>query len=100
MKRREMMALLGGAAMLPVAARAQQAERMRRVGVLVGGGESDPVRQMWIADFRAALQKLGWIEGRNLVTDLRWANSDGGRATAYAADLIRLKPDVIFVDNT
>jgi putative ABC transport system substrate-binding protein len=100
MRRRQFITLLGGAVAWPVAARAQQGERMRLIGVLVGGDESDPTRQMWIAEFRAALQKLGWVDGRNIRIDVRWAAADRNRAKAFAADLVALKPDVIFVDNT
>ena len=101
MRRREIIRLLGGAAAgWPLAARAQQAERVRRVGVLVGGDESDPDRRSWIAEFQQALQKLGWTEGRNIRMDLRWAAADRDRAATYAAELVALKPDALFVDNT
>ena len=73
MRRREFITLLGGAAAVwPLAARAQQPERMRRVGVLMSGGERDPETQLRMGAFREGLQKLGWAEGRNLRIDYRW----------------------------
>jgi putative ABC transport system substrate-binding protein len=100
MNRREWIALLGGAAAWPVAARAQQAERVRRIGMLIGGAESDSDRQTWIAEFKKALQKLGWVDGRNIRMDLRWAGADREHAASYSAELVALKPDALFVDNT
>jgi hypothetical protein len=74
MRRREFISLLGGAAAAwPVAVRAQQAERMRRIGVLMGYTESDSDARAWYSAFREALQKLGWTEGRNIQVDTRWA---------------------------
>jgi putative ABC transport system substrate-binding protein len=73
---------------------------MRRVGVLIGGDESDPERQTNVAAFRNALRDLGWTEGRTLHIDLRWAASDVSRARTYAAELVTLNPDAIFGDNT
>jgi putative tryptophan/tyrosine transport system substrate-binding protein len=100
MKRREFIAGLGGVPVWSLAARAQQPERMRRVGVLIGGNEGDPERQAFVATFRKALQDLGWTEGRNFRIDLRWAASDESRARTYAAELVALNPDAIFGDNT
>ena len=77
-KRREFITLLGGAAAWPLAARAQQGERMRRIGVLMAYAESDPEGQACVAAFREGLQKLGWAEGRNIRIDTRWATPDGG----------------------
>ena len=75
--RREFITLLGGAAAAwPLAARAQQLNPVRRVGVLIGFAESDPSVQSWVAVFRAALAKLGWTEGNNLRIELRWAGDD------------------------
>jgi putative tryptophan/tyrosine transport system substrate-binding protein len=71
MKRRDFITLLGGAAMWPLAARAQQAGRVRRIGVLMGFPESDPEAQLRVAAFREGLQKLGWTEGRNIRIDTR-----------------------------
>ena len=79
-RRREFITLLGGAAVAwPLAARAQQPERMRRIGVLVGNAESDGIAQSWLAVFRGALTKLGWTEGRNLRIELRWGAGDARR---------------------
>ena len=95
MKRRSFITLLGGAAAWPLAARAQQGERMRRVGVLLGLVADDPEGQARLARFQQALQQLGWIEGRNLRIDVRWGggNADDGRK--YAAELVAIGSDVI-----
>lgn len=95
MKRREFIALLGGAAMWPLTARAQQTERMRRIGVLMGGAEGDPVWQAYVAAFRDELAKSGWIEDRNLHIDLRFGDSDANRISAHAAELVKLAPEMI-----
>ena len=96
MKRREFITLAGGAAAAwPLAARAQQAERVRRIGVLITFAESDPEGQARLAAFREGLQKLGWIEGRNLRIDYRWGGGDAGRLRAAAAELIGMTLDVI-----
>ena len=87
MKRREFITLLGGATAWPLAARAQQGERMRRIGVLMGSAESDPEYQGSVASFRDALAKLGWVEGRNLRIDYRWAGGDVGKLSGYAQSL-------------
>jgi putative ABC transport system substrate-binding protein len=71
MKRREFISLLGGAAAWPLAARAQQPDQMRRIGVLMGA-PNDPVGQLWFAAFQGGLQKLGWTQGRNIRIDTRW----------------------------
>ena len=65
----------------PLAARAQQGERMRRIGVLMAYAESVPEAQAWVAAFREGLQKLGWTEGRNIRIDIRWATGDSGSDT-------------------
>jgi putative ABC transport system substrate-binding protein len=93
-KRREFITLLGGAAALPVAARAQQPERMRRVGVLMAF-ESGPLAQNYLTAFRQALQEKGWAEGRNIRIDERWAGGDADRLRVYAAEMVSLKPEVI-----
>jgi putative ABC transport system substrate-binding protein len=100
MNRRNLLSLLGGAAILPVAARAQQPERMRRIGALLGGDERDPDRQAWVAELRKGIAEHGWIEGHNIQIDWRWAAGENERATAYADELVSLKPDVLFGDNT
>jgi putative ABC transport system substrate-binding protein len=96
MRRRDFVALLGGAALAsPVAARAQQPGRMRRVGVLMGVAESDPEGQARIAAFRQGLSDLGWADSRNLRIEYRWAAGDADRIRAYAAELVALAPDVL-----
>src|SRR5262245_26890092 len=94
MKRREFITLLGGAAAgWPVAARAQQGEPMRRIGVLMNVGADDAEGQDRFAAFTQALKQLGWSEGRNLLIDTRWAAADDLRR--YAAELAALAPDVL-----
>jgi putative ABC transport system substrate-binding protein len=94
--RRKFVAALGGAAAAwPLAARAQQAERMRRIGVLTGGAANDPVAQGFIAAFLEALQQLGWTDGRNVRIDTRWAAGNVVDMRKYAAELAALAPDVI-----
>jgi ABC-type uncharacterized transport system substrate-binding protein len=94
-KRREFITLLGGAAAAwPLAAWAQQSERMRRIGVLMGGAEGDPVNQARLAAFLDGLQQLGWTDGRNVRIDIRWPAGDADRRP-YAAELVGLAPDVI-----
>jgi putative ABC transport system substrate-binding protein len=102
MQRRQFITLLGGAAAAwPLAARAQQPSgRVRRIGALIGGDESDADRQATVAAFRKALQDLGWTEGRNLRIDWRWAANDANRARTYAAELVALNPDLLFGDNS
>ena len=89
MRRRHVLSLLGGAAVSwPLRARAQQSERVRRIGVLMHVAESDPVYQDWVASFRDALAKLGWIEGRNLRINYCWAATTpaSGRPTRQNLD--------------
>src|SRR5262249_22308251 len=81
---------------LPLAARALQPERMRRIGVLMNLAERDPEGQARIAAFREGLGRLGWTEGREVQIEYRWFAGDPERAQAYAADLVKLKPEVIF----
>jgi putative tryptophan/tyrosine transport system substrate-binding protein len=96
MRRREFIAGLGSAAAWPLAAPAQQADRMRRVGVLMGTDESNSDGQARIAAFREVLQGLGWTEGRNVQIDYRWGGGDVQSTHAYAIELVSFKPDVIF----
>ena len=99
MNRREFITLIGvAAATWPLAARAQQPER--RIGVLMGLVESDPEAQSLISTTRQRLGELGWSEGRNIRIDDRWAAGDADRLRAYAAELVSLKPDVIFGEGT
>jgi putative tryptophan/tyrosine transport system substrate-binding protein len=100
MMRREFVALLGGAAVAssvswPFAARAQQADRMRRVGVLESRAADDPEGQARLAVFLQGLQELGWTDGRNVRIDYRWAAADADRYRTSAAELVALSPDVI-----
>jgi ABC-type uncharacterized transport system substrate-binding protein len=100
LKRRDFITLLGSAAAAwPLAASAQQGERVRRIGVLVPFAESDSVYQGYIASFRDALAKHGWIEGRNLRIDYRWAG-DAGKVSSYAAELVALAPDALFATQS
>ena len=100
-KRRDFITLLGGAAVaLPIAARAQQTGRMRRIGVLIGPAESDPEGQTRAEALRQDLQKLGWTEGRNIRIDYRWGTGEPDRAQASAAELVALAPDVIVAHGT
>src|SRR6266481_7339830 len=96
MRRRKFITLLGGAAAWPVAARAQQPDRMRLIGVLMAYAESDSTAQSWLAAFRAALAKLGWAEGSNLRIELRWSAADADRMRTLAKELVDLRPNAIF----
>jgi putative tryptophan/tyrosine transport system substrate-binding protein len=99
LKRREFITLLGGAAAWPLAARAQQPERMRRVGVLMGQAEDDPDTNARLAGFRRGLESLGWSEGRNFRLDTRFAPA-GAQAQVLAKELVALQPDVILAQAT
>src|SRR6516165_12551145 len=100
MRRREFITLLVGAAAWPLAARAQQLDRMRRIGVLMGFAESDPTAQSWLAAFRNALAQLGWSEGNNLRIEVRWGAADPDRIRTLAKELVDLRPDAIFNQTT
>ena len=96
MRRREFIRVFGGvAATWPLAARAQQPERMRRVGLLLGYSEGDAEGQASVAAFRQRLQELGWTEGHNIRIDMRWAGADPNKARSFAKELIGMKPDVV-----
>ena len=99
-RRREFITLLGGAAAWPVVARAQQADRVRRIGWLDLFPEDDLGAQARNIAFRQGMEKLGWIVGRNLVIDYRWGVFDVARARAAAAELLNLAPDVIMSGGT
>ena len=100
MRRREFIMLLScAAAIWPLAARAQQPERVRRVGVLVGLAENDPEMKERIAGLRQGLERLGWVEGSNLRIDYRFAPA-GAQARLLARELIALQPDVILTQST
>jgi putative ABC transport system substrate-binding protein len=100
MKRREFITVLGGAAAWPIATRAQQGERVRRIGVLMNFAESDAIGQRFVAAFRQRLLELGWVDGRNVRIDLRWAAADFGRYRTYAAEIVALAPDAILGGTT
>jgi putative tryptophan/tyrosine transport system substrate-binding protein len=101
MRRREFIAGLGSAAAAwPITARAQQPDRVGRVGVLMGTAEIDLVGQARLAAFRQALAEFGWMQGRNLRVEYRWSGGDIGRVRAYAAELVGLRPNVILANTT
>ena len=95
MRRREFIAGLGSAAAWPVAARAQQGDRVRRIGVLRTGDENDPVVKASVSALTQALADLGWADGRNVRMDLRWGGADADRIRALARELVGLRPDII-----
>src|SRR5262245_51253577 len=95
MERRAFISLLGGAAAWPLAARAQQAERMRRIGVLMALAADDPDAQMRIGAFLQALPQLGWTVGSNVQIDMRWATTETDSLRKHAAELAALAPDVL-----
>src|SRR5262249_13199209 len=99
-KRRELITLLGAAAAWPLAARAQQNDHVRRVGVLMGFAEDDAVWQNYLATFRQRLQDFGWTDGRNIRFDYRFTGEDSGRIRAAAADVVALAPDVILASTS
>lgn len=101
MYRREFLGVLGGATVMwPHAARAQIINQIRRIGVLSAFVETDPEAQARIAAFRQELARLGWVDGRNVHIDYRWAGSDAERSRAYAQELVALAPDVLLATNT
>ena len=95
MKRRAFIALLGAATAWPLAARAQQAARVRRVSVLMNLSEDDLEAQRLLMTFREGLAQLGWADGRNLRIDYRWAGGDIGQIRTFAKELVELSPDII-----
>jgi putative ABC transport system substrate-binding protein len=100
MRRRSFLSILGGAAVWPLAARAQQPERTRRIGVLMAYAESDAGALTFVAAFREGLQKLGWTDGHNIRIDIRWATPDVESMQRFAKELVALQPDLIFTQNT
>jgi putative ABC transport system substrate-binding protein len=98
--RRQFVTLVGGTAAWPVTARAQQSNQTRRIGVLMGPGESDPEAQSEITTFRRALQDLGWVGGRNVRIAYRWADGDVNRMRLFARELITLQPEAILAVTT
>jgi putative tryptophan/tyrosine transport system substrate-binding protein len=99
MRRREFITLLCGAAAWPLAARGQQPERIRRIGMLLGLAD-DSEQQARLSVFRQTLQRLGWTEGLNLSINYRWAPKDAAQARAFAKELADLRPDLIFTQTT
>jgi putative ABC transport system substrate-binding protein len=99
-KRREFIAGLGSAAAWPVVARAQQGDRVRRIGVLMSLDENDPEGKLRYSALTQALAGLGWTDGRNVWMDLRWTGGDINRIRALAQELVGLKPDMIFTGGT
>ena len=99
-RRREFITLLGGAMALPLAARAQQGEHVRRIGVLMNNEETDPISKAYLASFVQGLRKLGWIEGQTLGIEVRWNPGDAERARSLAGELVRLSPEVILASST
>ena len=97
--RREFIAGLGGVAAWPLAARAQQGDRVRRIGVLMPGDENDPVVKSRVSAFTQALAQLGWTDGRNVRMDLRWGRGDTNRIRALAQELVGLQPDIIAANS-
>jgi putative tryptophan/tyrosine transport system substrate-binding protein len=101
MRRRKFIALIGGAAaMWPFVAQGQQGERVRLIGVLLPAVVNDPEYLAWLDTFRQALQELGWVVGRNMRIDIRWAMSNPASLAKHAAELVALAPDVILAPGT
>ena len=99
MKRREFITLIGSvaAASWPLTAQTQQPERVRRIGVLMG---TDPTAQSYVTALGAALTKLGWTEGSNLRTEVRWSIGDADKIRSFAKELVDLQPDAIVGQST
>ena len=101
MRRREFIATLGSAAAAwPIAARAQQGDRVRRIGVLLPYDENDPLAKPRVSAFTQALADLGWTDGRNVRMDLRWYGADINRIRARAQELVGSQPDIILTGTT
>jgi putative ABC transport system substrate-binding protein len=100
MKRREFVSLVAGTVAWPFLARADNIERVRRVGVLLGNPEGDPQSVAGMSAFRQAMQELGWTEGRNLQIDLRWGRAEPERMKILAQQLVEQRPDILFASTT
>src|ERR1700751_3637723 len=99
-RRRDFLPLLAGAAAWPLAARGQQPDRMRRVGVLMAYEETDPQERSYLSGFTRALSELGWPDGRNLRMDVRWAAGNVDRMSMFAKELVHLQPDPVLAHTT
>src|SRR5881392_2517891 len=99
MRRREFITFLGGAAAWPLAARAQQPDQMRHIGVRMNLAADDPEVRARVNAFSQGLQEWGWADGRNVRIDYRWAAGNVGRFRKYAAELVALAPDVILASG-
>src|SRR5262245_49740563 len=100
MRRRDFITVVGSVAAWPLAARAQQPDQMRRVGVLMGYAESDLEAQAWVTAFVQGFRELGWIVGRNVSIDYRFGAGDADRMRAYAEELVGLAPAVILAHTS
>ena len=101
MRRRDFITLVGGAVgSWPLAARAQQPDRMRHIGILIGSVESDRDTQSWLAGFREELRNLGWTEGRNIEMEIRWGGGDAELMKRFAKELVAIQPDLMFTSST
>src|SRR5262245_7281425 len=100
LKRRDLITLLGGVAAWPLAARAQQTARMRRIGALLPYDENDPEPKTYLSAFVRGLAELGWTDGRDMRMDIRWAAGNVERMRIFAKELIELQPDVLLSDGT
>src|SRR5262245_40003651 len=100
MKRRDFITLLGGATAWPLAARAQQGDRMRRIGMLMTQSQNDQDGRARLDAFVQRLTELGWTDGHNVRLDIRWSAGDAERIRRYARELVALSPDVILADGS
>jgi putative ABC transport system substrate-binding protein len=100
LRRREFIGFIGGAAVWPLEASAQQGDRVRRIGVLMSGGENDPVVRPRVSALTQALANLGWTDRRNVRMYLRWGGGDTNRIRALAQELVALQPDIILTNGT
>src|SRR5260221_14488725 len=101
MRRRKFLGLVGGAAVAwPAAVRAQQSDRVRRIGFLMGGTKGDSQTEGGLVAFRDALKQLGWTDGQNIKIDIPWTNADLEKIKARAKELVALQPDLIMAHTT
>src|SRR3954469_3533965 len=100
MKRRDFVKVVVGAAAWPSLGRAQQAERKKRIGVLISRAENDPEGQSYVRAFRKGLEQVGWLPGRNVEIDYRWTAGNDNLSQVLVKELIGLKPDVLVINST